>query len=64
MGKSTTRPVAPFTPSDRQSVTVDKIKNGFLITRDGVRKGEYFSEREYSPTDPLAPAKRTSAKAK
>jgi hypothetical protein len=44
-------------PKDRESVNVEKIKNGYLITRSGVKNGEYFDHKEYSPTDPLKAAR-------
>ena len=49
--------MAMAAPKDRESVNVEKIKNGYLITRSGVKNGEYFDHKEYSPTDPLKAAR-------
>lgn len=42
--------------SDRESLNIEKIKNGFLLTRSGSRNGKYFSEREFSSTKPVISA--------
>ena len=62
MAKRSSRLSPMAMPSDdRESVTIRKITNGFLIERSGTRKGEYYSEQEYSPSKPqllAAPAKK------
>lgn len=50
----------PMPVDELESMSVTRIKNGWLITRDGTRKGKYFSEREFSAEKPVlqaAPAK-------
>jgi hypothetical protein len=49
-------------PSDQgESVRIRKISNGYLISREGVKRGKYFTHEEFSPTKPVitagAPAK-------
>jgi len=37
---------------DRESVSVRRIKNGWLISRSGTRRGDYYSEDEFSSAKP------------
>lgn len=51
----------PSSPSDSESVRIRPIANGYIIAREGVRRGKYFTHEEFSPTKPVitagAPAK-------
>lgn len=53
---------APISEKDHESVRIEKIKNGYLVSRSGSRKGSYFEEREYSSTDPLKGVKAAKSK--
>jgi len=59
-GKSKARNSSPglvtVPSSDNESLSIRSIKNGFLISRSGSRKGKYFSEDEYSPGKPVVTA--------
>lgn len=59
------RNMAVPAPSDeRESISVRKIANGYLIERSGVKRGKYCSHTEYSPGRPvIAASKPTPAKA-
>lgn len=51
--RSTLSGAIPMPTSDRESVSIRKIENGFLIERSGVTKrGEYQSTTEYSAGKP------------
>ena len=52
---------APVAVGDNSSVSIRRIKNGYLVERSGTKRGKYFSEQVYSPTDPLKPSKVTRA---
>lgn len=61
--------IAVSAPKDeRESISVRKIANGYLIERSGVKRGKYISHTEYSPGRPViaaskpAPAKAPASK--
>lgn len=35
-----------------ETVSISEIKNGYLIEKSGVKRGKYYSEREYSAGRP------------
>lgn len=41
---------------DSESVRIRKISNGYLICRDGVKRGKYFSHEEFSAARPVITA--------
>ena len=41
---------------ETESLRIREISNGFLITREGTKRGKYFSHEEYSPTKPVITA--------
>jgi hypothetical protein len=41
---------------DRESLRIRSISNGYIIAREGVKKGKYFSAEEYSPEKPVLTA--------
>jgi len=41
---------------DHESIRMREIKNGWIITREGARRGKYFSEDEFSATKPVITA--------
>jgi hypothetical protein len=50
----------PAPADERESISVRKIANGYLIERSGVKRGKYCSHTEYSPGRPvIAAAKAT-----
>lgn len=56
----------PSPTNQQESVSIRKIKNGYLISRSGSRRGKYFTEDEFSPGRPAVMAsipKPTPAKA-
>lgn len=61
--KFNTDPVSSY-DRDREDVRIEKISNGFLIARSGVKSGQYFEKKEYSPVDPLKKAAPAKAKAR
>ena len=62
MAKRTSRLHAiPMPTDERESMSVTRIKNGWLIAREGTRKGKYFSEREFSAEKPVLQAAPTKA---
>lgn len=53
------RNMAVPAPSDeRESISVRKIANGYLIERSGVKRGKYCSHTEYSPGRPVIAASK------
>ena len=52
--------VAP--PKDRETVRIRRIDNGYITSREGVKKGRYFETEKFSPTDPLKPARAETKK--
>ena len=40
-------------PEDREHITVEKIDNGFIINRSGVKDGKYFDRKQFSETKPV-----------
>lgn len=50
-------PVAvPVPHGSTESLRIRQISNGFLITREGQKRGKWFSTEEYSPTKPVITA--------
>lgn len=45
--------VAPASAGDNSTVSIRRIKNGFLVERSFSKRGRYHSEQVFSPTDPL-----------
>jgi hypothetical protein len=43
--------------ADRVSVSVRKIKNGYLTTQLGTRDGKFFKNEQYSRREPVVEAK-------
>lgn len=41
---------------DRETVSIRKIKNGFLVERSGSKRGKYFRDEEFSATKPVLTA--------
>lgn len=41
---------------DNETLRIRKIDNGYLLCRDGTKKGKYFSHEEFSPTKPVITA--------
>lgn len=42
------------TPSENMSVSVEKIENGFLVTKSGEKDGRWESKKYFSEKNPLA----------
>ena len=42
---------APST--DSESVRIRKITNGYIVAREGTKRGKYFSHEEYSAEKPM-----------
>ncbi len=56
------RPIA--VPSgDTESVRIRAISNGYLISREGTKRGKYFTHEEFSPTKPQISAAPVEKKA-
>jgi len=53
--KTTTKSTVKISqPTEKQSVSIDKISNGYLITKSGCdKKGNYTSEKIYSKENPI-----------
>ena len=47
--------------SDSESVRIRKISNGYLILREGAKRGKYFSHEEFSAQRPQILAAPASA---
>lgn len=45
-------PVSIAPTDQRETVSISKIENGFLIEKSGVKRGKYYSHREFSPGKP------------
>lgn len=57
MAKRRRSNVVQIAPSDqRETVSIRKIKNGYVIEKSGVRRGKYYSEQEYSAAKPMVSA--------
>jgi hypothetical protein len=41
---------------DNESVRIRQISNGYVISRDGSKRGKYFQHEEFSPTKPVISA--------
>jgi hypothetical protein len=60
----------PAPADERESVSIRKIANGYLIEKSGTKRGKYYSHTEYSPGRPMIaaaaprPAKTAAPKAK
>lgn len=50
----------PAPTDERESISVRKIKNGYLIEKSGVVRGKYFSHTEYSPGRPVIAAAKAA----
>ena len=53
---SSTAPISVAPSDQRETVSITKIKNGYLVEKSGVKRGKYFSEKEFSPTKPVVSA--------
>lgn len=49
-------PVAIAPTDERETVSISKIKNGYLIEKSGSKRGKWYSHREYSATKPVVAA--------
>lgn len=47
---------APAGGKSSESISVRAIKNGYLISKSGVKRGKYFEETEYSAGRPVIAA--------
>jgi hypothetical protein len=47
-----TAPVSIAPTDQRETVSISKIENGYLIEKSGVKHGKYYSHREFSPGKP------------
>ena len=47
---------APAGGKSSESISVRAIKNGYLISKSGVRRGKYYEETEYSAGRPVIAA--------
>lgn len=65
MGKRVSGALQVAAPrEDSESVRIRKISNGYLICREGSRRGKYFTHEEFSPAKPVITAGAASKSAK
>jgi hypothetical protein len=66
--KSAGRSVSIAPPvGDNESVRIRQISNGYLISREGSKRGKYYQHEEYSPSKPqisAAPVEKKASKPK
>lgn len=47
--------LAPFSaevPKDYESLTIRKIDNGYVVSRNGVKAGKHFASEKFQPRAP------------
>lgn len=57
MAKKPAKPTSKPAGADRVSVSVRKIKNGFVTTHLGTRDGQFFKTEQFSRRQPVVEAK-------
>lgn len=55
--RKSTRSIEVAAPrGDSETLRIRQISNGYLIIRDGSKRGKYFNHEEFSPTRPVITA--------